>query len=111
MGVDSSKKRDKGRPGGPQLGTPGGGPVIDKNGDATLQTMIKNELPYFKQLEYTDPETGKSMKYNLYSPKTLEDGKSYPLVLFMADASTPGADATRPLTQGYGRLNPPLLFP
>jgi len=104
MGTDASKKKGKGRSGGPQLGTPGGGPVIDKSGDATLQSMIKNELPDFKQLEYTDPETGKSMKYNLYSPKTLEDGKSYPLVLFMADASTPGADATRPLTQGYGAL-------
>ena len=104
MGTDASKKKGKGRSGGPQLGTPGGGPVIDKNGDATLQTMIKNELPYFKQLEYTDAETGKSMKYNLYSPKTLEAGKSYPLVLFMADASTPGTDVTRPLTQGYGAL-------
>ena len=72
VGVDSGKKRGEGRPGGPQLGTPGGGPVIDKTGDATLQAMIKDELPYFKQLEYTDSETGKSMKYNLYSPKTLE---------------------------------------
>ncbi|MBD5211394.1 MAG: hypothetical protein HDS77_09085, partial [Bacteroidales bacterium] len=101
---DSRMKRDEGRPGGPQLGTPGGGPVIDKTGDETLQAMIKDELPFFKQMEYTDSETGKSMKYNLYSPKTLEEGKTYPLVLFMADASTPGTDITRPLTQGYGAL-------
>ena len=104
VGVDSGKKRGEGRPGGPQLGTPGGGPVIDKSGDATLQAMIKDELPFFKQLEYTDSETGKTMTYNLYSPKKLENGKTYPLVLFMADASTPGTDATRPLTQGYGAL-------
>ena len=102
--VNSDKQRGTGRPGGPQLGTPGGGPVIDKSGDATLQSMIKNELPYFKQLEYTDAETGKTMKYNLYSPKKIEAGKNYPLVLFMADASTPGTDITRPLTQGYGAL-------
>ena len=100
IGVDSGKKRGEGRPGGPQLGTPGGGPVIDKTGDATLQAMIQSELPYFKQLEYTDSETGKSMKYNLYSPQNIEEGKTYPLVLFMADASTPGTDVTRPLTQG-----------
>ena len=104
MGADSGKKRGEGRPGGPQLGTPGGGPVIDKTGDTTLQSMIKNELPYFKQLEYIDSVTEKSMKYNLYSPKALEDRKTYPLVLFMADASTPGTDVTRPLTQGYGAL-------
>ena len=104
MSNDSRMKRGGGRPGGPQLGTPGGGPVIDKTGDETLQAMIKDELPFFKQMEYTDSETGKSMKYNLFSPKTLEEGKTYPLVLFMADASTPGTDVTRPLTQGYGAL-------
>ena len=104
VSADSGKMRRGGRPGGPQLGTPGGGPVIDKTGDATLQSMIKNELPYFKQLEYTDSETGQSMMYSLYSPQKIEEGRTYPLVLFMADASTPGEDATRPLTQGYGAL-------
>ena len=104
VSADSGKIRRGGRPGGPQLGTPGGGPVIDKTCDATLQSMIKNELPYFKQLEYTDPETGQSMMYSLYSPQKIEEGRTYPLVLFMADASTPGEDATRPLTQGYGAL-------
>ncbi len=93
-----------GKVGGPQLGTPGGGPVIDKTGDPVLQAMIQAEVPEFKQLEYTDAETGKTISYNLFVPKTLEQGKEYPLVLFMADASTPGTDVTRPLTQGYGAL-------
>lgn len=94
----------KGKPGGPQLGTPGGGPVIDKSGDTLLQAMIKAEVPEFRQLEYHDEVTGKTLQYNLFSPKDMEEGKEYPLVLFMADASTPGTDATRPLTQGYGAL-------
>lgn len=93
-----------GKGGGPQLGTPGGGPVIDKSGDATLQAMIKAEVPEFKQLDYKDAETGKTIKYNLYTPKNLKAGEKYPLVLFMADASTPGDDYTTPLTQGYGAL-------
>ncbi len=92
------------RAGGPQLGTPGGGPAIDKSGDATLQAMIKTEVPQFKQFEFKDAETGKTMKYNLYTPKNTDGNKKYPLVLFMADASTPGTDVTRPLTQGYGAL-------
>lgn len=104
MGMDSSRKRGKGRSGGPRLGQPGGGPAIDKSGDEALQTMIKNVMPNFKQLEYTDSETGKSMMYNLYSPRNIKKGKTYPLVLFMADASTPGTDVTSPLTQGYGAL-------
>ena len=92
------------RVGGPQLGSPGGGPVIDKTGDAVLQAMIKAEVPEFKQLEYTDATTGKTMKYNLFSPKNADASRNYPLVLFMADASTPGEDPTTPLTQGYGAL-------
>lgn len=106
-GASSEKNESserKGKPGGPQLGTPGGGPVIDKSGDATLQEMIKNVLPKFAQAEYKDAETGKTLAYNLYTPADMESGKKYPLVLFMADASTPGTDVTRPLTQGYGGL-------
>lgn len=97
-------KNKGGRAGGPQLGTPGGGPVIDKTGDTVLQAMIKAEVPQFRQLTYSDEETGKTLQYNLFSPKNIEEGKAYPLVLFMADASTPGTDVTRPLTQGYGAL-------
>lgn len=92
-----------GKVGGPQLGSPGGGPVIDKTDDPVLQAMIAAEVPQFKQLVYEDAETGKSIKYNLFAPD-VEEGKSYPLVLFTADASTPGEDFTRPLTQGYGAL-------
>lgn len=101
----SLKPQDKkGRVGGPQLGTPGGGPVIDKTGDAVLQAMIQAEVPEFKQQIYNDTVTGKSLHYNLFIPKNVDEEKSYPLVLFMADASTPGTDVTRPLTQGYGAL-------
>lgn len=102
--TEMAMERKGGKPGGPQLGTPGGGPVIDKSGDSTLQAMIKNEVPEFKQIKYTDTPTGKTIMYNLFSPKEIEKGKTYPLVLFMADASTPGTDVTRQLTQGYGAL-------
>ena len=94
--IQSSKERKGGKP--------GGGPVIDKSGDATLQAMIKSEVPQFKQFEYTDATTGKTMQYTLFTPKNIDESKKYPLVLFMADASTPGTDVTRPLTQGYGAL-------
>lgn len=90
--------------GGPQLGAPGGGPAIDKTGDETLQAMIKSIVPEFKQFVFTDPETGKTIKYNLYKPADVSTATRYPLVLFMADASTPGDDFSRPLTQGYGAL-------
>lgn len=99
--TDNGKGR---KAGGPQLGTPGGGPVIDKSADSVLQQMIRTVVPQFRQFTFCDDETGKTLNYNLYVPKQIEDGKQYPLVLFMADASTPGTDVTRPLTQGYGAL-------
>lgn len=97
-------EKKAGGPGGPQLGTPGGGPVIDKSADTVLQAMIKTEVPKFRQFEYKDTLTGKTIKYNLFSPENADASKRYPLVLFIADASTPGEDVTRPLTQGYGAL-------
>lgn len=78
--------------------------TIDKSSDSTLQAMIKSVVPQFKQLEYTDAQTGKTLKYNLYTPANLDASKKYPLVLFTADASTAGGDITLPLTQGYGAL-------
>lgn len=102
--VQEKMERKGGRPGGPQLGKPGGGPSIDKSGDATLQSMIETLVPQFRQLEYKDAETGIVMKYNLFSPKNADAAKRYPLVLFIADASTPGSNVTLPLTQGYGGL-------
>lgn len=96
--IQQKTDRKRGKPGGPQLGTPGVGPVIDKSGDAVLQSMIKTEVPEFRQLEYTDAETGKTLHYNLYTPKDMKESARYPMVLFMADASTPGTDVTRPLT-------------
>ncbi len=101
---DKPAKEKGGKVGGPQLGTPGGGPVIDKTGDPVLQAMIRTEVPEFKQLEFTDSETGETIRYNLFSPRGMDETKAYPLFLFMADASTPGTDITRPLTQGYGAL-------
>ena len=63
-------------------GKTGGGPVIDKSGDATLQAMIKSEVPQFKQFEYIDATTGKTMQYTLFTPKNIDETKKYPLVLF-----------------------------
>lgn len=82
----------------------GHGPAIDKSGDSTLQAMVKEVAPQFKQLEYKDAATGKTMKYNLFTPDSLKEGEKYPLVMFIADASTAGKDVKVPLTQGYGAL-------
>lgn len=100
--TDSAKMDKKD---GPQLGgVPCNGPAIDKSGDSTLQAIIKTVATEFKQLEYKDSETGKTMRYNLFTPKSMDKSKKYPLVMFIGDANTVGPETTRPLTQGYGAL-------
>ncbi len=58
----------------------------------------------FKQLEFKDPATGLTLTYNLFTPKNYDKNKSYPLVLFMHDASVHGAETSRTLTQGLGAV-------
>lgn len=56
----------------------------------------------FQQLTYQDRVTGRSMAYNLYIPKGYTPSKRYPLIMFIADASTVGKGVKAPLMQGYG---------
>ncbi|MDE6577356.1 MAG: prolyl oligopeptidase family serine peptidase [Muribaculaceae bacterium] len=89
--------------GGPKLGGPGMGGGQRPTPSPELQALIDETVPSFKQYVFVN-EKGDSLQYNLFTPKNLEAGKKYPLVLFMADASTPGPDPLTPLTQGYGGL-------
>ena len=58
----------------------------------------------FTQETYSDDETGLSITYNLYLPASYDENASYPMVVFIADSSCIGDDATRSLTQGRGGL-------
>ncbi|MET7482958.1 hypothetical protein [Streptomyces sp. NPDC005538] len=58
----------------------------------------------FKQFTFKDPKTGKSLPYNLFVPKNYDKTKSYPLVLFMHDASVVSTTPTATLVQGLGAV-------
>ena len=94
-------QKQKGEQRGPRHG---GGMEINKDSDSTFVALKNEALAKFKQFTFEDTETGKTMAYNLSVPKGYDGTKSFPLVLFMADASTIGKDVTAPLTQGYGAL-------
>ena len=81
-----------------------GGFKIDKSGDTTLQAMIKEIVPKFKQYKFTVTGTDEVIEHNLYTPENIESGKKCPLVMFVADASTVDKEVTVPLTQRYGAL-------
>lgn len=84
----------------PQRGR--GGAAPDKSNDTQLQTLLAETVDKFIQQEYKDSQTGNSMSYNLFIPEGYDKNKKYPLVLFIADASTAKKDVKVPLTQGYG---------
>ena len=92
------------RKGGAQGSRQGGHMEIDKDSDSVFVSLKKETLDKFKQLTFNDARTGKTMEYNLLVPEGAEAGQKYPLILFMADASTAGKEVTAPLTQGYGAL-------
>lgn len=89
-----------GRPG--EQGQRGG--MRDKSSDTLLTTLKNTVIPQFRQFAYSDTETGKTMAYNLFIPADYDGSGKYPLLLFIADASTVNQDVTVPLSQGYGAL-------
>lgn len=101
----------QGPPSGKML--PGGGPHVYQAAmggghrpapTGELANLIKEVVPKFKQFEFVDTVGNDTIPYNLLIPANIKEGETYPLVLFMADASTPGKDVLLPLTQGYGGL-------
>jgi predicted peptidase len=60
----------------------------------------------FRQFTFTDPATKRTLKYNLFIPKGYDRDhhKSYPLVLFMHDASVVNVATEGPLVQGLGAV-------
>ena len=114
----------KGRPAKQSQNDPaknGPGKVGDKNDSAptlkpaaaeiqiggdTLKTGHVANLVFddFKPYEYSDAATGKTVRYNLFTPKNPAAGARYPLVLFMHDAGVTGNIVTAPLYQGNGAI-------
>ncbi len=58
----------------------------------------------FVQAEFHDPETGDTLKYNLFVPEGHDGSTACPLVLFMHDAGTSADDPLVTLKQGLGAV-------
>ena len=99
-----AQREQGGMKNGMRGGRHGAGMQINKDADSAFVTLKKDALDKFKQFTFKDPETGKTMEYNLMVPDGCDADHKMPLVLFMADASTVGKEVTAPLTQGYGAL-------
>ena len=96
-------KQEMPKGGGPKIGQRMMGGQNRPAPSPELQALIEVTVPKFTQ-SFFIREKGDTLQYNLFVPDNLKSGQKYPLVLFMADASTPGPDPLIPLTQGYGGL-------
>lgn len=102
-GPGGQKGMKPGGPGGQKGMKPGGGGgSVDKSGDTELQAMIGEVQSKFTTGEYTDSKTGLTVPYNIYLPDNYDETKSYPMVVFIGDASTVGTDMDYSITQGWG---------
>lgn len=90
--------------GGPRVGQRSMGNGNRPKPDSALQALIDEIVPEFRQDVWKNSR-GDTLAYNIYVPSEAKtSGEKFPLIIFMADASTPGPDITLPLTQGYGGL-------
>ena len=85
-------------------GSVGSAPVETTNATFDEEALVSELVGKFEQKTYADAETGKSITYNVYLPEGYDASKSYPAVVFIADSSCTGEDATRSLSQGLGAL-------
>ncbi len=85
------------------IGTPDGtegmqGPS-GMNGGTESVSHYPEAAAYFEQYEYTDPDTGYTIPYNLYLPDGYNGDTQYPLVVYIADAGVNSDTVTDPLDE------------
>ena len=81
--------------------------AADSAAKVTTSRTVNPVVDDFEQFTFKDPKTGKSLPYNLYIPKGYDKDdktKSYPLVLFMHDASVVSTTVKATLVQGLGAV-------
>lgn len=76
---------------------------VSVQGRTIATSAVKNLIAdEFRQAEFADPQTGKTLKYNLFIPK--DSAKALPLVLFMHDAGVTAEQTQATLFQGLGAI-------
>ena len=75
----------------------------DKSDDKELQSLITAYFPKFTAHTYID-DTGMKLPFSVYVPEGYSADKKFPVVFFIADASSVGKGVEFSLTQGLGGL-------
>lgn len=90
--------------------TTAGGESYEDAGTVTTTAAVDPLADLFAQQTFEDPDTGDSLPYNIFVPAGVDanagddSSETYPLVIFMHDASVVGAEDKGPLAQGQGAV-------
>ena len=98
----------KSKPSGPQgmRGGMGAGiNFLDETAKTKLDEVSSEVKDKYKEFEYTDVETGLSIKYGLFIPESYgRSNKIYPLIMFIGDATTTGNSINQILENCIGSV-------
>lgn len=79
--------------------------TTDGADQSTTDTADTSGAGSWQQLTFTDPDyDDQELSYNLFLPAGYDATQSYPLIVFMEDASMVGAEVTTPIDQGEGAV-------
>ena len=70
--------------------------------DSELQEVIDATADKFEQFIFEDPDTGISLEYSLFIPEDYSEDQSYPMIMFIPDATGSGKSAKEIVEQYYG---------
>ena len=70
--------------------------------DPELQAVLDENSTKFEQRTFTDPDTGYELEYSLYIPESYDGTNSFPLIMFIPDATGAGKSAEEIVRQYYG---------
>jgi predicted peptidase len=70
--------------------------------DPEIQAVLDENADKFEQFVFDDPATGISLEYSLYIPEGYDESASYPLLMFIPDATGAGKTARQIVEQYYG---------
>ena len=91
---------DQGGHGG-MRGGPGGG-MMSTSTDPEIQAVLDENADKFEQYVFDDPATGISLEYSLFIPEGYDGSASYPMLMFIPDATGAGKTARQIVEQYYG---------
>lgn len=78
--------------------------ILDTELLSVRKQLAERFLAFDGDKAFTDAKTGITLPYNIFLPEKYEEGKKYPVVLFIHDGSVTGRRIEAPLMQGWGAI-------